>query len=475
MKGGYVGKFLDHIKLYRIVDQNEYDIINQTGEITGGDFSDDAELEYGASWGEDLDEVIKFGKGWKERNRLKGDLYVLEIDGKGKKFAKIGESERELRQDEIINLSHDIVDWKDICSTGIGCSLKVTLDDVVNVFKLTDNDLNSWDLDLNECSINFVKNNPRKNKMAAGYQSYAWTTQDWRSVFIHRDGSVSFDKKCGAKGTRLKSGKPRLCLPVSVTEELLETQKGTDILIEQARKKQRAKKGQRVPWNPVIKDLHRRLEKKTVKDDPSKKKRKNPAPVFELSADIVPIADMNDKRWFISENHSTIYYHCERLDVDTEIHPDIIKTVDPHLKNLVRFFHDRDIQTGASCQGHEETIFDVSERFMALEEDADKIRNEGLVVTDLESGEEFIWQDSDYEMPFDSFDEAIEEFTHHSIKGALTVYLTDFDLEALMELEPQINDIGIEVLHVGDLEDGRYEYMLFAESSSESEQAVKWK
>lgn len=319
-----------------------------------------------------------------------------------------------------------------------------------------------------------VKDNPRKNKMAAGYQSYAWTTQDWRSVFIHRDGSVSYDKKCGAKDTRLKSGKPRLCLPVSVIEELLETQKGTDILIEQARKKQRAKKGERVAWHATIKDLHRKLENKTVEDDPSKK-RKNPEPVFELSADIVPIADMNDKRWFVSENHTNIYYHCDRLDVETEINDDIIDTVDPNLKNLVRFFHTRGIQTGASCQGHEETIFDVSERYIALQDDAEQIRNEGLVVTDLESGEEFIWQDSEYEIPFDSFDDAIEEFTHHSIKGALTIYLSDSDIETLLEIEPEINDIGITVQHIGDLDDGRYEYMLFAESQSEDEQADKWK
>ena len=43
-----------------------------------------------------------------------------------------------------------------------------------------------------------ARRNLRKNKIATGYQSYAWISQDWRSVFIHKD-RISYDKKCGAK------------------------------------------------------------------------------------------------------------------------------------------------------------------------------------------------------------------------------------------------------------------------------------
>ncbi len=114
----------------------------------------------------------------------------------------------------------------------------------------------------------------RRNKMAPGYQSYGWTTQDWRSVFLHSNNKVSYDKKCGAKGTKLPSGKPRLCLPKYVIEQLLKTKNGTQILIQQARKKQRAKKGQRVAWHPKIKELHSKLESRTPQDD--SRLRKNP-------------------------------------------------------------------------------------------------------------------------------------------------------------------------------------------------------
>ena len=51
------------------------------------------------------------------------------------------------------------------------------------------------------------------NPMAPGYQSYGWTTQDWRSIKVNSKGDIDYSEKCGAEGTRTKSGKPRLCLP----------------------------------------------------------------------------------------------------------------------------------------------------------------------------------------------------------------------------------------------------------------------
>jgi hypothetical protein len=125
---------------------------------------------------------------------------------------------------------------------------------------------------------------PVRSNPSIGYNSWAWTTQDWRSIFLHSDGSVSYDKKCGSKGTKLPSGKPRLCLPLYVIKQLLKTKSGKEILIQQARKKQRAKKGQRIAWHPKIKELHSKLEAKTPVDDP-KLRRKNPNTLSQFFLD----------------------------------------------------------------------------------------------------------------------------------------------------------------------------------------------
>ena len=105
--------------------------------------------------------------------------------------------------------------------------------------------------------------------MAPGYQSYAWTTQDWRSIKVNNKGDIDYKEKCGAKGTQTPDGSPRLCLPADVIRTLMKSDSGKDILRTQARKKARAKKGERVSWHPRIKEIWARVEKKTVKDKPN--------------------------------------------------------------------------------------------------------------------------------------------------------------------------------------------------------------
>ena len=107
------------------------------------------------------------------------------------------------------------------------------------------------------------------NPKAPGYNSYAWTTQDWRSIKVNNKGEVDYSKKCGAADTQVADGTPRLCLPAEVVRTLMKSKNGKDILRTQARKKARASKGQRVPWHPRIKEIWKRVEDKTVKDRPN--------------------------------------------------------------------------------------------------------------------------------------------------------------------------------------------------------------
>jgi len=107
-----------------------------------------------------------------------------------------------------------------------------------------------------------------KNPMAPGYNSYAWTTQDWRSIKVNNKGEIDYSQKCGAEGTKTPSGSPRLCLPAAVVKSLIRTDSGKDVIRTQARKKARAKKGERVPWHPRIKKIWKSIEDKTVKDRP---------------------------------------------------------------------------------------------------------------------------------------------------------------------------------------------------------------
>ena len=128
---------------------------------------------------------------------------------------------------------------------------------------------------------------------APGYNSYRWIQQDWRSLKISK-GKILHDAKCGAKGTKFKSGKPRLCLPLYVIKNLMKTKEGKEILKSQINKKARAKKGQRVPWHPRIKELHSRMESKDkTKDKKGSKSKKNPIHISRYK-NWVPLKDVID-------------------------------------------------------------------------------------------------------------------------------------------------------------------------------------
>ena len=109
---------------------------------------------------------------------------------------------------------------------------------------------------------------------APGYQSWAWTQQDWRTVQLHSDGSWSYARACG-DGSTLPSGRKRLCLPRAVLDTLARSAEGRRIVREQARRKQGAKPGTRVQWHPKIQALVRALDARTPAD---RQQRSNPMP-----------------------------------------------------------------------------------------------------------------------------------------------------------------------------------------------------
>ena len=105
-------------------------------------------------------------------------------------------------------------------------------------------------------------------KGAPGYQSYSWISEDWRAVKVSSTGKIDYSQKCGAKGTQTKSGKPRLCLPLAAIKSLIRSKEGKEQLKKQARSKARAKKGERVPYLPLVKKAVSKATKDSPKDNP---------------------------------------------------------------------------------------------------------------------------------------------------------------------------------------------------------------
>ena len=106
-------------------------------------------------------------------------------------------------------------------------------------------------------------------KGAPGYQSYSWIQEDWRAVKVSNSGKIDYTQKCGAKGTKTASGKPRLCLPLKAIKSLMRSKAGKEQLKKQARAKSRAKKGARVSYLPLVKKAVHKATKDSPEDNPS--------------------------------------------------------------------------------------------------------------------------------------------------------------------------------------------------------------
>jgi hypothetical protein len=121
-----VAEFDSSFTLYRIFDGEELVRILKTGQITGGTYSTPAERAHGASWAENVTEVIEVG------NRLRGgrygdDLFLAKYDAIGTTFHHL---DPKVEFDPNGPEKQPAVIDANICNFGLGCSMTVGVHDV---------------------------------------------------------------------------------------------------------------------------------------------------------------------------------------------------------------------------------------------------------------------------------------------------------------------------------------------------------
>lgn len=128
-----VARMLDSVPMFRVMDGEELRSVFDSGEIKGGSYSVPAERAYGAQWGASLPEVAKWGNKTRGR-RLGHELFVAEIDGGGRVFAHLSGAGGKLLPD-----SGEVSIDPSFCNTGLGCSFRVGLPQVVRWYSVDEN------------------------------------------------------------------------------------------------------------------------------------------------------------------------------------------------------------------------------------------------------------------------------------------------------------------------------------------------
>ena len=121
----------------------------------------------------------------------------------------------------------------------------------------------------------------------------------------------------------------------------------------------------------------------------------------DMSVAAVKFRDMPNKRWFVSPHHDMWYYHVPRRGSthELDIH-ELSETLDPCLRDLALSLNARGCRTLPSCQGHYHTPERLSRAYDALLFDASQIRDMGLELRDVETGEVVVFSDPGWDLPW---------------------------------------------------------------------------
>jgi hypothetical protein len=133
-----VGTFLTTTFLWRIVDENEFNIIMKTKRISGGEYSVPPEKYFGASFGGSRNEVLDWGLRVKKNGRYKGNLYIIGINAIDKEFLNLNMVER-LKEEGFNYEVGDFTINSKLGDVGLGFSVRnVTSDDIRFIYQLNE-------------------------------------------------------------------------------------------------------------------------------------------------------------------------------------------------------------------------------------------------------------------------------------------------------------------------------------------------
>ena len=140
---------------------------------------------------------------------------------------------------------------------------------------------------------------------------------------------------------------------------------------------------------------------------------------IKLSNELIPHRDFHKGYWYKSPNLDWYYFKKEtRLD-EIPSNKSFYNSVDKDLRPLTKFLHSQDIITTPSCSGHIYSKNYFEGIYDKLEKDSYIIKEEGLEVENIETGEKFLFKDSNYSLSYskDEFIDSAIEYTKNGVIG----------------------------------------------------------
>jgi len=138
-----------------------------------------------------------------------------------------------------------------------------------------------------------------------------------------------------------------------------------------------------------------------------------------LRAGIVPHREWPLCKWYYANPH---WYYSRRGNAGEIVaNRRFYQLVDPDLRPVCHLLNTAGLQTTPSCQGHffERSRFETI--WAVLSREQDLIRTGGLIVKDSETDREALFQDPQYQLPWNDFDAFYAQAGEHQGTGYLGI------------------------------------------------------
>jgi hypothetical protein len=161
----------------------------------------------------------------------------------------------------------------------------------------------------------------------------------------------------------------------------------------------------------------------------------------KISPEFIPHSEFHTGKWLLPVS-SCWYYFIKTPNEDTITNTNFLDSVDEPLKELVSFLHDKGIKTTPSCSGHHFSEKNFELIYDCLEKDMHAIKNGGLKLADIETGQIYLYRNPEYSLPW-SRENFLSEVKTYQQKGIIGIKLENRDIEIKKLLRLKFDGVKI--------------------------------
>lgn len=152
-----------------------------------------------------------------------------------------------------------------------------------------------------------------------------------------------------------------------------------------------------------------------------------------VTPEFIPHDQFHKGIWLQSVKRPGWYYFMEKENENIITNEQFLQSVDGPLKELVSFLHQRGIRTTPSCAGHHKSEGNFEAIYDQLMQDTKDIRNGGLELKDVETGERYVYSEKNYTLPW-SRESFIAGVLDYQAGGVIGIRVAGREKEKLLQL-----------------------------------------